>query len=293
VHAPLRMLVAAVQQRVEVTYAETTVTDPLVPITDLTRHYLRLKSMPSAGRLTDAEETSATGLAHEFNEGAAAFRDFSARGQWFYDGDPNLRDVDKNEKSESRTYGWAMSMTKQGHVVVDGGGDLDFACIDREINPTRAKPALRFDAEDGASLRIDLLLANVHSGRPIVGELKISSDKDPYTGLIQALAAAAQMTPRGQRARLLEHSEREGLSHRLPSPLAGVDEEQLIDVYVLLAEFPERGRDRFQQLELAADLARELEGGSMPDGLGRIRILTLTKDPDGLVRASSDLPRPQ
>jgi hypothetical protein len=266
------------------------VTDPLVPITDLTRHYLRLKSMPSAGRLTDAEATSATGLAQEFNEGAAVFRDFSARGQWFYDGDPNLRDIEKNEKSNARTYGWAMSMTKQGHVVVDGGGDLDFACLDREINPTRAKPALPFDAEHGASLRIDLLLANAHSGRPIVGELKISSDKDPYTGLIQALAAAAQMTPRGQRARLSEHSEREGLNHRLPCPLAGVDGDPLVDVYVLLAEFPARGRDRFQQLELAVHLARELEGESMADGLGRIRILTLMKGQDGHVTASSDLP---
>lgn len=262
-----------------------------IPITDLTRRYLKLKTQPSALRLAEAEAMTAGQLAQEFNDSAAAFRELSF-GQWFYDTDPATRDADKDEKSSARTYGWAMDIERSRTVTVDGGTELDFAYLDREIVPTRTKPALAFDAEDGASVRIDLILANAHSGRPIIGELKIASDKDPYTGLVQALAAAAQMNSAGQRARLDEHSEREGLHHRLLRPLATSGDDGAIDVYVLLADFPKRGRDRFAQLDLAAELSRELERDSLADGLGRIRILTVSKASDGSVIASTKLPRP-
>jgi hypothetical protein len=262
-----------------------------IPVTTLTRHYLALKESPSAKRLEEARSMSAVELAREFNESAEAFRGFTADGQRFYDDDPDRRDADKNEKSNARTYGWAMDMHGTGRVAVDGGAELDFVYLDREIVPTRTKPALPYDGEDGASLRIDLVLVNALTGRPIVGELKIASDKDPYSGLVQALAATAQMTTASQRQRLVTHSEREGLHRRLPLPLADFDKEPKMDIYVLLAEFPKRGRHRFAQLERAAELAGELEAGSMLDGVGHIRVLVVSKSTDGAVTASSELPR--
>jgi hypothetical protein len=259
-------------------------------MTELTRHYLRTKERASAARLAEAKEMEPEQLEHEFNESATRFGSFTAEGQGFYEADPRVRDVDKNQKSDARTYGWAMAMIK-APVKVEGAPDLDFAYLDREIVPTRTRPAREFDSEDGASLRIDLLLADAATGRPIIGELKIATDKDPYTGLVQALAAAAQMLSAGQRRRLTEHSERPGLRERIaPLRLAGIEDESLLDVYVLLADFPDFGRDRFEQMKRAEVLARELESRRLCRGLGRIRILALSKDADGLVQATTELP---
>lgn len=132
-------------------------------------------------------------------------------------------------------------------------------------------------------MRVDLLLAHVPSGRPIVCELKIANDKDPYTGLVQALAGASQLVSHAQRRRLDTHS----------GPLALPDDEPRIDVYVLLGAYPTTGRHRFRQLGLAVKLASELETQpQINQHIARIRILSLCRHPDGTASASTELPAP-
>jgi hypothetical protein len=130
-------------------------------------------------------------------------------------------------------------------------------------------------------VRVDLVLTNVPTGRPIIAELKIANDKDPYTGLVQALAGASQLVSPAQRERLNHHH----------GPLPLHDDEPLIDVYVVLGAFPERGRDRFEQLRCAANLAVELgDDERINEHIGRLRILTLTRNTDGTAAASASLP---
>jgi hypothetical protein len=255
-----------------------------IPTPALTSRYLNLKDLPSAARLRQAEAAEADDLAAEFKAAVADFQEFSALPtRTFYDQDPDLRDQNKSAKSDTRTYGWGMAM-KKGAVSVDGDPDLNFAYLDREIVPTRTKPGRK-----GPKLEVDLVLANVMTGRPIVSELKIASDKDPYTGLVQALAGAAQMISDSQRERLDEHAGRDGVSKWFAGPLATKEQEPKIDVYVLLADFPEVGRDRFKQLGRAVDLAAKLEKKEC-EGIARVRILAVSKNPDGSVAASTNLP---
>src|SRR5262249_1126663 len=139
-----------------------------IPTPELTSRYLKLKDLPSAERLNQAEDMHADVLAAEFNAAVDDFRDFSALPtKTFYDQDSESRDLNKSRKSDTRTYGWGMAM-KKATVRVDGNRELDFAYVDREIVPTRTKPG-----RDGPKLMIDLILAGAKTGRPIVSELKI------------------------------------------------------------------------------------------------------------------------
>jgi len=249
-----------------------------IPFTPLARRYVTLKDRPSAERLEEAKATTAAELAREFEASVAAFAQFLTK-QPFFERDP-ARDEGKDAKSDARTYGWAMALKDQERVDADGDDELAFRYVEREIVPTRTRPQLPFDDEKGQAIRVDLILANASTGRPIIGELKIAADKDPYTGLIQALAGASQLVSPQQRKRLNDCLERE---------IAPYEDERVVDVYVLLAKFPARGRDRFDQLDAAVRLAAELE--TEPEirrYLGRIRILAIERQ----VAATANLPQP-
>ena len=65
----------------------------------------------------------------------------------------------------------------------------------------------------------------------------------------------------------------------------------MLDVYVLLGNFPRTGRDRFQQLERAVALATELEADTaLGQYLGRIRIIVLRRDNARGITATTELP---
>jgi hypothetical protein len=238
---------------------------------------VELKELSSAERLRQAEEVSAAELADEFNQSVVDFAGFFTE-QPFFEDPSDIRDAGKNPKSDRRTYGWAMSMKAQDRVRVEGAPKLDFVYVEREIIPTRTKPQVNFDVDEAKQIRVDLILSNAEGRRPIIAELKIASDKDPFTGLVQALAGAAQLVSPSQRARLA----------KLRAPVAQFEEDRLLDIYVLLAEFQETGRDRPSQLRHAARLAPELEA-MLEKQIGRIRILGLRRAP-GSVEATTSLP---
>lgn len=173
-----------------------------------------------------------------------------------------------------------MTLKAMKSIPVAGSDDLGFRYVEREIIPTRTKPQLPFAGGEGKHVRVDLVLANVATGRPIIGELKIASDKDPFTGLVQALAGAAQLVSAHQRGRLMT----------LDRQLASIADEPLVDVYVLLGNFPRSGRDRFKQLERAVELAAQLEADAALAGhLGRVRILALQRDAQDAITATTRL----
>lgn len=261
--------------------------EPLVPYPELTRRYIALKSKDSKPRLEVAKSTSSDEIAAEFIASVKAFEAFSTQDAFFDDRDD--RDQGQDDKSGARTYGWAMAMKNTQVIEVDGAPELNFRYVEREISPTRTERRGRFQVSaddepgmDGHHVLVDLVLANDHSHRPIIAELKIGSDKDPYTGLLQALAAAAQFVPEDQRQRLAR-------LRRAPANFGSVP---LVDVYVLLAGFPDDGRHRFEQLDCAIALARNLESHPSLQGLlGRLRILQVSGRDTGTVTATTELPR--
>lgn len=262
-----------------------------IPYPRLTQRYVELKDRTSADRLQEATKVSAHELVDEFLESAAAFSTFETADPFF---PADRTDEDKNPKSDNRTFGWAMAMKAMPIVPVIGDDDLTFRYIEREIIPTRTKPGRAFEGGEGKHVRVDLMLANAATGRPIVGELKIASDKDPYTGLVQALAGAAQLVSKSQRGRLSKikvPSAPTGPAQEPSSSPASIEQEPLIDVYVLLGDFPLRGRDRFKQLACAVKLAAELERDvELGDYLGRIKVLAGKRDEQGAITMTNELP---
>ena len=256
----------------------------VLPFPRLVERYVDLKGKPSAERLKQAETVMAAELAEEFAESVAAHASFAHVDEPFFPADPE-RDGSKSNEAEARTFGWSMAVKRAlPHVVVTGAPELNFRYVEREIIPTRTQHRPTYEeGVAGKQVRVDLVLAHVPSKRPIIGELKIAHDKDPYTGLVQALAGASQLVSLSQRERLNRHV----------GQLASADAEPLVDVYVLLGAYPKTGRDRFKQLDLAAKLASQLEAQpQISEHIGRIRILSLSRRHDGTASASAELPKP-
>jgi hypothetical protein len=256
----------------------------VLPFPRLIKRYVELKDAPSAERLRQADTVTAAELAEEFAESVAAHAGFAHIDEPFFPTDPE-RDDPKSDGAEARTFGWSMAIKRTlPHIAVTGAPELNFRYVGREIIPTRTQHRPTY--EEGAAgnqVRVDLVLAHVPSGRPIVGELKIADDKDPYTGLVQALAGASQLVSLSQRERLNRHV----------GPLASADGEPLVDVYVLLGAYPKAGRDRFKQLDLAAKLSSQLEAQpQITECIGRIRILSVSRSSHGTASASAELPEP-
>jgi hypothetical protein len=255
------------------------------PYTELTRRYVQLKALPSAERLKEAKSTDPSELARAFAQSVSAFQGFST-GDRFFPKNPD-RDLDKSPEAASRGYGWAMAMKAQQLVEVDGDPELNFRYVEREIVPTRTQHRTQFEDPQGHEVQIDLILANDagDARRPIVAELKIARDKDPFTALIQALAGAAQLASSRQRARLSLLGDSVGVH------LASHEEDPLLDMYVLLGAFPKTGRDLFDQLKLADQLARHLEQeNEMRAHLGRIRVLAATRTKNDRIGVTTHLP---
>lgn len=136
-----------------------------------------------------------------------------------------------------------------------GDDSLNFYYLDRELVPTRAPGERLTDGRNTATgPRLDLLLANANAGRPIVGEVKLTSngspDKDSFFALIQALAAAAYLLPPSQLARL-----RRGTHD--PERRLDPDAKRL-DLYLLTGEPPPHSPIWFELRDCAERLAAAL-----------------------------------
>lgn len=146
---------------------------------------------------------------------------------------------------------------------------LDFEFLGRELTPmssvaVRQRVWLTPVAERRISL--DALLVNAEDRTPIVAEIKVGDDENAEIGLIQALAAAAQLSSRSQLTRL--HRQFKDFFKKEPS--------SALDVYVITVRAPERGV-RPQLATRAHALAAELmSDGYLSTWIRRIAFLEMT-----------------
>jgi hypothetical protein len=139
---------------------------------------------------------------------------------------------------------------------VEGRPELDFLFVAREISPGSAldRKGRAWVIERDRHVSADLLLMNTTDRTPIVAEFKRGGDQNADYALVQALAAAAQLTPPWQRERLRE----EYADH------FGTDVPERLDVYVIVADPPPRGT-RPELLERALTHAADLTGSGQLD----------------------------
>ena len=141
---------------------------------------------------------------------------------------------------------------------VEGRPELDFCFLARELTPTssEATEGRRWlTADTRRHISLDALLVNANDRTPIVAEIKVSGDENAELALVQALAAAAQLSTPSQLRRL----------HREYRDHFGLMAPSQLDVYVITARSPPRGtrpqlarraRQRVGELERSGLLAR-------------------------------------
>lgn len=154
--------------------------------------------------------------------------------------------------------------------------------VDRELLVQRTTgPAQWADGSRDIGVRLDVLLADSADRTPIVGELKLPGDMDPFFALVQALACAAHLATDNQYERMRRHLSR-GRFLELAAP-------PHLDVWLLFLNSPNyrpgqppKGR-YMAELQNTAEalapllLAQEATRGS----LRRIAGLGMNRDPSG------------
>lgn len=221
-----------------------------IPVTPMVDLYRDLKRDSQRERLRRAERMIANpaDLAKRFARSVKRFEAFSSD-EAFYD--TGRKRLPANPTRLGSTLEVASRLEGSRPRRVLGDDDLSFVYVDRELVPARTKSGAVF--ADGKSirtaLRLDLLLANKHDRLPIVAEVKVAMDKDPFFALIQALTLAAQLVTPQQLDRL--RSGRNYGTKRL------ADRGQ-VDVYLLLATAPAAATYWFELREAARRLSSRL-----------------------------------
>lgn len=215
-----------------------------IPVTPMVERYRALKAASQRERLADARRSADRPgpLARDFAQSVELFADRFDSDEEFYP-ERSRKPLPKPGGVRS-TVEVAARLSGSGKRSVLGAEQLSFTYIDREIVPARTKSGAVF--EDGkpisTALRLDLLLANARDAVPIVGEVKVAMDKDPYFALIQALTLAAHLATPSQRRRLQEVYARKGKRLTASGKL---------DVYLLFSRTPAAGTYWFDLREAA------------------------------------------
>ena len=192
---------------------------------------MHAKGLSQKERLQEAKDLceKPETLAKMFEEDVEAFASYDNEGVPFHSADKNRDKTSFSPKSKTRVVAQSLITLMDGETVeVAGRPDLNFRYVDREIVSARTPKATFRTTDDKVRSadtlpKLDLLLANAGDGTPIVGELKVGDDRDPFYALIQALAHAAMLVTDNQTNRL-----------RAQYPDTFSQDFEKVDVYVVL-----------------------------------------------------------
>lgn len=221
----------------------------IIPITPIWRRYQELRKLSQQGRLAEARRLveRPEELASEFAESVAHFASYDNRDDPFY---PPARAERMFSTEIRRTNDLVLRLEKQQRLAPtdaldrrtrhDAGATVtavpssQLVCdyVDRELLVQRTtSPAQWADGRPSiGGLRLDVLLADSTDRTPIVGELKLPNDKDPFFALVQALACAAHLAASHQYERMRRHLVRGSFPEQITAPR--------FDVWVLFVNAP-------------------------------------------------------
>jgi hypothetical protein len=145
-----------------------------------------------------------------------------------------------------KTVDVARHLADARECCVENAPELDFRFVDREIFALRTTKS---DTDRPRRRFMDLLLVS-RDGLPIVGELKIGTDKPTYFALVQALMYAAEISSSSQRARLLEHYPK--------AAFTSSEREPLLDIYLIALEPPRSGKYRERSFKATEVISSKL-----------------------------------
>jgi hypothetical protein len=214
-----------------------------IPRTSIQAYYKSVCAMSYAERLqeVDALLEDPTPLVQQFESSVAAFSAYANLDEGFYSNPKRAPKPPEVLGEIHKTHDVAWYLSQQKVLQVEGAPELNARYVDYEIAPARTTDHAVFS--DGGSWRtgvfIDLLLANCEDSTPIVAELKIRADKDPFTAIVQMLACAAHLATPHQYERLRQFA---------PAGQFSAQDVPVVDGYVLLHRFLEVAQDDLEQL---------------------------------------------
>lgn len=220
----------------------------IIPVTNIMRRYQGLRKMHQADRLEEAKRLveHPEELATEFAASVAHFASYTNPKDHFY---PPERAKHEFGEKVKRTNDLVLRLERiqnpltpvdaVDRVIEHDAGPtvypvpaarLPFDYVDRELLLQRTTSPAEW--EDGTAnrggVRLDVLLADRADRTPIVAELKLPGDMDPFFALIQALACAAHLATANQYERMREHLPRGRFPQLSAAPR--------LDVWVLFVE---------------------------------------------------------
>jgi hypothetical protein len=222
----------------------------IIPITPVMRRYKALRKMSQQERLDEASRLVAhpAELADEVAASVAHFTPYCNLNEHFYPPDRAEREFGDDVK---RTNDLVLRLAEQQRVVPvdaperltthDAGqsvaavpsAQLAMDYVDRELLVQRTTSPAEW--EDGThnrgGVRLDVLLADAADRTPVVGELKLPGDMDPFFALVQALACAAHLATPNQNERMRRHLPRASFPEQSGAPR--------LDVCVLFVDPPD------------------------------------------------------
>jgi hypothetical protein len=195
----------------------------IIPVTPIMRRYQELRRMRQERRLAEARRLVAHPgyLAALFADSVADFTAYSNATDRFYPKRPDHVPADEIK----RTNDLVLRLLAQKRISpVDAPGRLTahdagpsviavpadklaMEYVDRELLLQRTTSPAKWDdgRHNRGGVRLDVLLADARDRTPVVGELKLPGDMDPFFALFQALACAAHLATPNQYERMRRH----------------------------------------------------------------------------------------
>lgn len=189
----------------------------------------------------------------------------------------------------------ASKFYEQQKLEVIDHPELNVNWVDYELSILSTPDAAVFDAPQegdepdadprpaGRAIRADLLMANATDRTPVLGEVKVRRDKDPYAALIQLLSYIAHLSTPSQYARLRKHIEKAGF------PQTDVPR---FDGYLLLTDFGATPNTWLKKLMTQTEIlaAALLEQPEITRHIRRLVFLDLTLASSGTLTATKRWP---
>jgi hypothetical protein len=200
-------------------------------------------------------------LAELFQRSVERFTEYSNVEEPFYPDHPPRKELPDPQGIDR--IGGTTSLTSflkaAGTAQVVENPDLDFVFVDRELVPARTTGNALFENGDPSIRvrRLDWLLANAHDQLPVIAEVKVGNDKDPFYALVQLLMYAAELVTPAQLTRLRRHYPDR---FKLPASAGGVTDAQgpVMDLYIIISSYNPRSEPRQEILEATSELAQRL-----------------------------------
>jgi hypothetical protein len=229
---------------------------PAIPLRSLYDMFVALSPREAQEHLARAFALCPGKIAKLFDESVHAFGVFNNPDEGFTgdtEGRSSVQAPEDPRNAKSDVDVSAVLKERHGNRgTVEDAQHLNFVVVEREVVPERATGTGK------RGRRIDWLAMNAHDRTPILAELKVGKDKNPFYALVQLLLYAATLSTGSQQTRLRRHF----TALNIPEPLP--DEDQAVqarfDLYIVLVEFPEQLRPF---LELARTTAQALAGEAL------------------------------